>query len=403
MKIADIAKIIEAVLFVSGDGVDRDEFKRIYDLSDKELNKCLDILKEKYNEASGINIINYKNKIQLCSNPALADNVAEILNPIRERSLTKAALETVAIVAYKQPITRTEIEQIRGVNCDYAVQLLQSNNLIQVVGRKDAVGKPLLFGTTDDFLKRFELTSLDELPNHKELLDRIRVIHSEGDSLYREFSIPDETDENAETTENSNEVTSSPETAENINENTENTPQNSETTTEGVEQGVEPKIVKKKTTKKSKTSEVVETEKAVEDMTSSKIAKAESVADVEVENPIKNVAKEESESVKPVESVAKTEPKKADGFSIDNFEMPVKTSGRRKNLIESLQDMPKGNNQEDTASVKKSKGGFKNMISTSIEEAKTSEVASEVSAEPVKLSWKEKLKIRLAEQAKEEK
>ncbi len=196
MKIVDIARIIEAVLFVSGDGVDRDEFKRIYDLSDKELNKCLDIIKEKYSGDSGIHLIEYKNKMQLCSNPALADNVAEILNPIRERSLTKAALETVAIIAYKQPITRTEIEQIRGVNCDYAVQLLQSNNLIQVVGRKDAVGKPLLFGTTDDFLKRFELNSLEELPNYKELLDRIRVIHSEGDSLYREFTIPEENETN---------------------------------------------------------------------------------------------------------------------------------------------------------------------------------------------------------------
>ena len=192
MKIAEIARVIEAVLFVSGDGVDRDEFKRIYDMSDKELNKCLDILKEKYSGDSGIHLIQYKNKMQLCSNPALADNIAEILNPIRERSLTKAALETVAIIAYKQPITRTEIEQIRGVNCDYAVQLLQNNNLIEVVGRKDAVGKPLLFGTTDNFLKRFELDSLEQLPNYKELLDRIRVIHSEGDSLYREFTIPEE-------------------------------------------------------------------------------------------------------------------------------------------------------------------------------------------------------------------
>lgn len=205
MKIVDIAKIIEAVLFVSGDGVDKDEFKRIYDLSDKELNKCIDILKDKYNENSGINIISYKNKLQLCSNPIYADNIAEILNPIRERSLTKAALETVAIVAYKQPITRSEIEQIRGVNCDYAVQLLQNNNLIEVVGRKDAVGKPLLFGTTDEFLKRFELSSLDDLPNHKEVLDRIRVIHSEGDSLYREFIIPEEDEENkAENNEQQN-------------------------------------------------------------------------------------------------------------------------------------------------------------------------------------------------------
>ena len=192
MNLKQITRIIEGVLFVSGDGMDKDEFKKAYDLSEKELNKCLDSLKEKYNEDSGVNIIQYKNKIQFCSNPDIADNIAEILNPIRERSLTKSALETVAIIAYKQPITRAEVEDIRGVNCDYAVQLLQSNNLIEVVGRKDSVGKPLLYGTTDEFLKRFELDSLESLPNYKELLDRIRVIHSEGDSLYREFSIPEE-------------------------------------------------------------------------------------------------------------------------------------------------------------------------------------------------------------------
>ncbi len=192
MNIKEIAKIIEGVLFVSGEGVEIDEFKTKFDMNDREFNKCLDILKQKYNEDSGINIIQYKTKVQFCSNPQIVDNIAEILNPIRERSLTKAALETVAIIAYKQPITRLEIENIRGANSDYAIQLLQSNNLIEVVGRKDTVGKPLLFGTTENFLKRFELQSIEALPNYNELLDRIRVIHSEGDSLYREFTIPEE-------------------------------------------------------------------------------------------------------------------------------------------------------------------------------------------------------------------
>lgn len=196
MNLKEIAKIVEGVLFVSGEGVEIDEFKSRFDMNDREFNKCLDILKEKYNEDSGINIIQYKTKVQLCSNPQIVENIAEILNPIRERSLTKAALETVAIIAYKQPITRIEIENIRGANSDYAIQLLQSNNLIEVVGRKDTVGKPLLFGTTENFLKRFELKSIEFLPNYNELLDRIRVIHSEGDSLYREFTIPDEDEDN---------------------------------------------------------------------------------------------------------------------------------------------------------------------------------------------------------------
>ena len=198
MNLKEIAKIIEGVLFVAGEGVDIDVFKTRFDMNDREFNKCLDILKEKYNEESGVNVIKFKNKVQLCSNPNIVENISEILNPIRERSLTKAALETVAIVAYKQPITRSEIEAVRGVNCDYAIQLLQSNNLIEIVGRKDAVGKPVLFGTTENFLKRFELNSIDELPNYNELLNRIRVIHSEGDSLYREFKIPDEETTNAE-------------------------------------------------------------------------------------------------------------------------------------------------------------------------------------------------------------
>ena len=192
MSLKEITKIIEGVLFVSGEGVAIDEFKTRFEMNDREFNKCLDILKEKYNADSGINVITYKNKVQLCSNPEIVENISEILNPIRERSLTKAAMETVAIVAYKQPVTRIDIENIRGVNCDYAIQLLQANNLIEVVGRKDTVGKPVLFGTTENFLKRFELNSIEDLPNYNELLDRIRVIHSDGESLYREFKIPDE-------------------------------------------------------------------------------------------------------------------------------------------------------------------------------------------------------------------
>lgn len=273
MKIAEIAKIIEAVLFVAGDGVDRDEFKRIYDLSDKELNKCIDILKERYNENTGVNIINYKNKLQLCSNPELADAVAEILNPIRERSLTKSALETIAIIAYKQPITRTEIEQIRGVNCDYAIQLLQSNNLIEVVGRKDAVGKPLLFGTTENFLKRFELENLEALPNYKELLDRIRVIHSEGDSLYREFGIPDEQDGNS-VTEGENVAIPQTETNENTDAQTIGNSDNQPMETTESEDNQSTKVAKPKQNKNAKRVEATIVEEKIEQ--SSEIASATS-------------------------------------------------------------------------------------------------------------------------------
>ena len=118
-----------------------------------------------------------------------------MLNPIRERDLSNAALETIAIIAYRQPVTRLDIEQIRGVNSEYTVQMLLKNNLIEVVGRKEAVGKPLLFGTTDEFLKRFQLESLDELPDYETLLESIKVIGEKNDesrSIYNEYEIPDE-------------------------------------------------------------------------------------------------------------------------------------------------------------------------------------------------------------------
>ena len=201
MNLKEIAKVIEGVLFVSGEGVEIDVFKTRFDMNDREFNKCLDILKEKYNEKSGVNVITYKSKVQLCSNPDIVESISELLNPIRERSLTKAAMETVAIVAYKQPVTRIDIENIRGVNCDYAIQLLQANNLIEVVGRKDSVGKPLLFGTTEEFLKRFQVDSIDQLPDYNTLLESIKVLETEGvknqvdsGSLYNNFDIPEEVD-----------------------------------------------------------------------------------------------------------------------------------------------------------------------------------------------------------------
>ena len=151
-------------------------------------------MQQKYSGDSGIQVLTYKDKVQLCSNPNYAEPISVVLNPIKERALTKTALETVAIIAYKQPITRLEIENIRGVSSDYAVQVLLQHNLIEVVGRKDVVGKPLLFGTTDEFLKRFQIHDLSELPKYEELLEQIKVL-SQGmntDALYNEFEIKDE-------------------------------------------------------------------------------------------------------------------------------------------------------------------------------------------------------------------
>lgn len=182
----ELQSIIEGILFVSGQGVEISDIAEKLAVEKKQVEKAIDELKEKYKN-NGINIITYKSAVQMCSNPKYAEDIATVLNPIREKQLTKAALETAAIIAYKQPITKTEIEEVRGVNSDYAVQILTSFKLIEVVGRKDAVGKPLLYGTTDEFLKRFELQSINDLPDYDELLERIKVLHtsdSNGDGLY---------------------------------------------------------------------------------------------------------------------------------------------------------------------------------------------------------------------------
>ena len=178
-------------MFVAGNGVEIKDIAEKLEVKPDEVKKAIEVLKEKHTESDGIQVITYKDKVQLTSNPKYAEQIAQVLNPIKEKALTKAALETVAIIAYQQPITRMEVEQVRGVSCDYAIQLLLTHNLIEVVGRKDAVGKPILFGTTDEFLKRFEIESLDDLPKYEELLEQIKVIKNDSNALYREFEVKD--------------------------------------------------------------------------------------------------------------------------------------------------------------------------------------------------------------------
>ena len=189
----NLPNIIEGILFVSGNGVECSEIEEKLQISKSQLDEALSILEQKYSskDGSGINLIRFKDKIQFCTNPEYAEMISEVLNPIRERALSKTALETIAIIAYQQPITRLEIENIRGVSSDYAIQLLLSHNLIEVVGRKNVVGKPLLFGTTDEFLKRFELKSLEDLPKYEELLEQIKVLNvaSGNESIYNEFDV----------------------------------------------------------------------------------------------------------------------------------------------------------------------------------------------------------------------
>lgn len=181
-----LASIIESILFVSGNEVAISDISDKLGVSDEEVLLTARELQNKYDlETSGINLLIFNNKLQFCSNPANGLSVETVLNPIKERELSKSMLETAAIIAYKQPVTRTELDQIRGVNSDYALQSLMKLEVVEVVGRKDAIGKPLLYGTTDKFLKRFQISSLDELPDINELMKKIRLMNGgDGDDNY---------------------------------------------------------------------------------------------------------------------------------------------------------------------------------------------------------------------------
>lgn len=197
MEIELLDNILEALLLVSGNALNIQELTDRLELQKSEMDASIKRLKKKYGGQCGIHLLTYNGKVQFGSNPEYDDVVSGILNPIKEKELSAAALETVAIIAYKQPVTRLEVEQIRGVNCDYAIQVLLKHGMIEVVGRKDVIGKPLLFGTTDAFLKRFQIGDITELPDYDKLLESIRVIEGTGaapeaQSLYNEFEIPDE-------------------------------------------------------------------------------------------------------------------------------------------------------------------------------------------------------------------
>lgn len=176
LEIEKVDNVLEALLFVSGDGLKIDDICEQLELQKSEVTSAVKRLQKKYGKDSGIHLISYNGKIQLASNPAYAETLSVVLNPIKEKALSNPAMETLSIIAYRQPVTRLDIEHIRGVNCDYALQALLKNNLIEIVGRKEALGKPLLFGTTETFLRKFGIENIEDLPNRAALLDKIKEI-----------------------------------------------------------------------------------------------------------------------------------------------------------------------------------------------------------------------------------
>lgn len=191
-----LTDIIEAIIFASGKGISKRALVNgLRDYNAKDIEKALEELEKRYSgEERGVRLIRFNDSYQFETNPAYGGILSDILMETKERELSKTLLQVLAIIAYKQPVTRLEIEDLRGVGSDYVLGMLTKLGLIDVVGRKETLGRPLLYGTTDEFLKKFGLHSLEDLPDYDELMRLIRENfdkYYKSASLYRERDIDD--------------------------------------------------------------------------------------------------------------------------------------------------------------------------------------------------------------------
>jgi len=172
--------IIEAVLFASGEPLKLKQISSIIECNEKYAKRILDNMIIKYNdEKRGIKLICMNDNYQLVTKPKNSSYVSKLLKTNSRQSLSQAAMETLAIIAYKQPITRIDVDEIRGVKSDRAILTLQEKKLIKESGRLDVPGRPILYSTTDEFLRSFSIGNLDELPNLDEFLKENETLDEE--------------------------------------------------------------------------------------------------------------------------------------------------------------------------------------------------------------------------------
>ncbi len=158
--------LLESILFAAGDSVPKDQLAEIMELSEEEVKQAADKLNQDYEERSrGLRVLLLEDSYQLCTSERFFPYIQKLKEPKRRQNLSPAALETLAVVAYHQPVTRSSIEFIRGVNSDGPVNRLIERGLIEENGRLDAPGRPILYVTTQEFLRAFGLSSLSGLPD----------------------------------------------------------------------------------------------------------------------------------------------------------------------------------------------------------------------------------------------
>lgn len=166
LEISKLEGVIEAILFTMGESVELSKIASAIEHDEATTRKIIHQLMDKYDaQDRGVRIIELDNSFQMCTKKEMYEYLIRVAKQPKRYALTDVLLETLAIIAYKQPVTKLEIEKIRGVKSDHAVNKLVEYNLVCERGRMDAPGKPILFGTTEEFLRRFSVQSLEELPS----------------------------------------------------------------------------------------------------------------------------------------------------------------------------------------------------------------------------------------------
>lgn len=165
MELQKYEAIIEAILFTMGESVELEKISKAIEHDAETTRKMIHNMMDRYEKSDrGVKIIELEDSFQMCTKTEMYEFLIRVASQPKKHVLTEVLLETLSIIAYKQPITKLEIEKIRGVKCDHAVNKLIEYNLVCEVGRMDAPGRPLLFGTTEEFLRKFGIHSVSDLP-----------------------------------------------------------------------------------------------------------------------------------------------------------------------------------------------------------------------------------------------
>lgn len=161
----EIKAIIEGLLFAWGDPLDLKDIANVLEIKEKDLCKVMDELVDEFNfNRRGLRIVKFNNSYQISTRPEHFDFIKKLNNFKNSKTLSNAALETLSIIAYNQPIIKADIESLRGVRCDKAIETLIDRKLVKEVGRLEKPGRPILYGTTEEFLRYFGLESIENLP-----------------------------------------------------------------------------------------------------------------------------------------------------------------------------------------------------------------------------------------------